>query len=676
MRAERSSNYDQASAGQPHGHAPSPAEPHDESSRSTMTNRSYFELLSKHMNPPPHGGNGHARSHEAASDGDGPRLVGGRYELGARIGRGRHGEVYEAVDCTSVTMGVSRRVAVQLIEDSVASPQVVDELTRIYGALRTGSHPNVVRILDFGRDRHALFVAMDLLEGVSLRTVLEDAAPEPLSFDEAGPVISGVGDALDYLHAKGLVYGELRAENVFVTFDYRVKLLDVAHVVAAPQPSDDSTASAAPKHDARDDVYALACLSYELLAGRHPFNANSLVEARRAGLAPRPIPGLQPARWAAIARGLAFLRSERTRSIREYLDALGLTGQERLRAGADGDAQSAGPAIGAPAPAPSAVRGAVPPAWSAVPPDDVAVPPTLRRPRASRAFSGPTAWPPPTEHYEVPNPGRGALRATVALAALAVLAAFAFVYRDALRGATTELMAAFGPPPSTPRVATPVDPGAPAELASQANPQDSSVAGAAPGDAPASAPQNNATAAPEPQASGAQPTGLQPGGQQAGTTPQPSGPQGAPAASAPVRSPAEQPPLAAAEGSRDGASNVAGDAPAARLPEFERSSVTVREGDGAAAIVIRRIGDASSPVTLTWWPSDQTAVADDDYADLGHRVERLAAGEDRRTILVPLIGDAAPERTESFYVYLGRANASRSELSVVSSVRVDIVDDD
>jgi Protein kinase domain/Calx-beta domain len=635
-----------------------------------MTNRSYFELLSKHMNAPPHGANGHPRSQEAPSNGGNTRLVGGRYELGPRIGRGRHGEIYEAVDTASVTMGVSRQVAIQLIDDSVvSSPQMGDELTRICGALRAGSHPNVVRILNFGRDRHALFIAMDLLEGVSVRTVLDDAAPEPLSFEEAGPVILGVGDALDYLHAKGLVYGDLRADNVFVTFDYRVKLLDVARVTASPQAADESgVVPAAPKHDARDDVYALACLSYELLAGRHPFNANSLVEARRAGLAPRPLPGLTPARWAAIAHGLAFLRSERTRSIREYLDALGLTGQERLRAGADADAQSAAPPAAEYAPAPPPIRAAAPPAWPTAPPDeDVVVP---RRARARRAVSDAAAWLQAQQHYEVPNPGKGALRATVAFAALALIAAFAFIYRDALRGATMELMAAFAPPqPSTLQPARPaVEPGA------------ADAAPPAVQDAPAAA------ASAQPQAGGVQPPAAPQAGdpqqqarvtppQQGGAAPGATAPaQAEGASSAPARSPAEQPPLAPSE---DAAPGVADGASAqSRMPEFERSSVTVREGDSAAALVIRRIGDTSSPVTVTWWPSDQNAVADQDYADLGHRVERLAAGEERRTILVPLIGDSAPERTESFYVYLGRANASRSELSVTSSVRVDIVDDD
>ena len=103
--------------------------------------------------------------------------------------------------------------------------------------------------------------------------------------------------------------------------------------------------------------------------------------------------------------------------------------------------------------------------------------------------------------------------------------------------------------------------------------------------------------------------------------------------------------------------------------------VAFRENQAAAAIVIERSA-ASAPATIVWWTSDNTAVADKDYANLGQRTERFAAGEHSRTVFVPLVVDSLPERTESFYVYLGRYDAGRSHLALLSSVRVDIRDDD
>ena len=108
---------------------------------------------------------------------------------------------------------------------------------------------------------------------------------------------------------------------------------------------------------------------------------------------------------------------------------------------------------------------------------------------------------------------------------------------------------------------------------------------------------------------------------------------------------------------------------------FDLPVVTVSERTGAVSIVVRRSGDLSVPASVIWWASDDTARADDDYAELGRRVERFAAGEDVRTILIPLISDSAPERTEAFFVYLGRGEG-RNHLDVLSSTRVDIADDD
>ena len=186
--------------------------------RSWMSERSYIEAVSRQVRAARMGANGHAV--DDAPEGARRPTAPHRAALSAReaIGRGRLGEIFEGLDQTSGDLGVDRRVAIQLIDEPIAAaPNVVDELGRVYGALRAGAHPNVVRILDFGKDRRTFFVVMDLLEGVSLRSVLDSTASTPLSFEEAGPVILAVANALDYLHAKGLAYGEIRPEHVFVT---------------------------------------------------------------------------------------------------------------------------------------------------------------------------------------------------------------------------------------------------------------------------------------------------------------------------------------------------------------------------------------------------------------------------------------------------------------------------
>ena len=86
--------------------------------------------------------------------------------------------------------------------------------------------------------------------------------------------------------------------------------------------------------------------------------------------------------------------------------------------------------------------------------------------------------------------------------------------------------------------------------------------------------------------------------------------------------------------------------------------MTVREGDVAARITIRRSGNLSGTASVSWWTEQGTARADADYADLGARIERFEPGEASRTVYVPLTNDAVREQPKSFRVLLGRGEGA------------------
>ena len=105
---------------------------------------------------------------------------------------------------------------------------------------------------------------------------------------------------------------------------------------------------------------------------------------------------------------------------------------------------------------------------------------------------------------------------------------------------------------------------------------------------------------------------------------------------------------------------------------FQQDLATVREGDVAARISIRRSGNLSGSASVSWWTEEGTARADADYADLGARIERFEPGEASRTVYVPLTNDSMREPSKSFRVLLGRGEGT----DIAADMRVDIVDDD
>jgi len=590
---------------------------------------------------------------EPTFDSGPPDLSERGYRLRGRLGSGRLGPIYEAQDELSRNAGSEHFAAVQLIDEKISSrPGFGDDFERGAVELQGLSHPNIVKLLEYGRDRNRFYLVNELLESASLRFVLNDVNALPP--EEMTAVLRAVGDALQYLHAKGIVHGNLRPENVLVTFGYDVKLLDIVPGGWLVNPND-ALGVPARTSDKRDDVFGIACLAYEMLSGRHPYNGNTAQEAYGAGLEPTRIEDLTDRQWRALSNALAVHRDDRTPNVAQFLDDFGAAGITKLRA-VVGDARQA-PTI------PSAASVPLPaqlsPGYS----------PTVFVERAGPA-----------------EPERRGIAAKLFLLLLVIGAGIAaWYYQEPLRQFTTDLITevetrmnqeattanrtaaggapeaplAQGPAVTEDAPATVLAPGAkaptpaPAESAittpEEAAPETNAATQASPPAvtrAPARAPARPAT---PPPAVTTQPA-------PAPARPEPEVTQ--PVAEAPR--PAAEPPPAAG---------------GATYFSFQVPATSVREGDVAARIVIQRSGDLSGSAEVSWWTGDGTAVADRDYADLGARVERFAPGEKSRIVYVPLTNDAVPEPARTFKVMLGRGDAARSG-SVAGEMRVDILDDD
>jgi hypothetical protein len=610
---------------------------------------------------------------QAPSFDDSPpdRLSERGYRMRARVGSGRLGPIYEAQDELSRSSGSQHFVALQLIDGRIASrPGFVADFERGAAELKSVSHPNIVRLLEYGRDKNRFFLVNELLESASLRFVLNDAGTLPEA--ETVAVLRAVGDALQYLHAKGMVHGNLRPENVLVTFGYEVKLLDIVPTGWLLGPND-ALGIPARGPDKREDVFGLACLAYEMLSGRHPYNGNTAQEAYRSGLEPERLDNVNDRQWRALAAALAVHRDDRTPNVQQFLDEFGVGAAPRLKS-----VVTSGPAASAGAPA----SGRSAPGY-AVPPPSYEAPEPTPAPERKYAHAQPVYAERPAR--EAPE-RRGIAGKLFALLLVIGLGVAAWYYQEPLRGFTSDLMGEVESRMAAERAATDRttevrgadQPLASAPAVTDADPATVLAPGAAPVEPdartpavrePAASPEDElARATVEPEPSPPAPARAQPA-----PTPLPAAPDPDVAeqeAPAPATG-AVAPPASAAE--------IRAEPPAAPPMAagpvrfvFQQDVVTVREGDVAARITIRRSGDLSGTATVSWWTAQGTAIADADYADLGARIERFAPGEASRTIYVPLTNDAVREPQKSFRVLLGRGEGGEP----AAEARVDLIDDD
>lgn len=270
-------------------------------------------------------------------------LLKNRFDLLEIIGSGGMGTVYKSLDRRDIEAGNSSFIAIKVINDEYKNDS--DLLKALHSEARKTqilAHPNIITVYDFDRDEDTVFITMEFIDGVPLAKVIK-ANPDGMPASKALDIISKMAEALIYAHSKNIIHLDFKPNNVLIDLKNQVKVLDFgiarlinptlsrgfdASVLGGLTPSYASLEmfnNKAP--DPRDDLYALACVSYELLSGHHPFNKVSAEMAHAKQLKPKKIKSLNSKQWNTLKQALAFNREDRIKDVNTFL--LGLTPENK-----------------------------------------------------------------------------------------------------------------------------------------------------------------------------------------------------------------------------------------------------------------------------------------------------------------------------------------------------------
>ena len=269
------------------------------------------------------------------------RVLRNRYVLETRLGSGGMGTVFKAVDRYRCDLPqASRIVAIKFLHEAAGHPEIVSKLRREFYCAQALSHPNIVKVYELDRDGDVEFFTMEFLDGDLLSSVVEKLQPMPLSRPRAWAIIQEVAAGLAHAHSRNVVHGDLKPQNIMITNSGETRILDFG--ASSAEIAQKSTASAmtpayascelleGQRADPRDDLYALACLSYELLAGRHPFQRRRSTAARDLKLIAQRPRGLTRTQWRILKLGLAWRREDRSMAVEDWIAALRPAATARL----------------------------------------------------------------------------------------------------------------------------------------------------------------------------------------------------------------------------------------------------------------------------------------------------------------------------------------------------------
>ena len=261
----------------------------------------------------------------------------GRYDIERELGHGGMAIVYLARDVRH-----GRNVALKVLRPELATSLGAERFLREINIAARLTHPNILALHDSGNAGGMLYFVMPHVEGETLRERLEREHQLPI--EDALSVTRQVGLALDYAHEHGVVHRDIKPENILLLGDHVLvadfglaralhtagtnRLTESAVAVGTPAYMSPEQAAADPEVDGRTDLYSLACVLFEMIAGTPPFKGASGAALLAQHLTAKPPsicaqrPHCPASVDSAVARALEKTPADRFRTAREFYAAL------------------------------------------------------------------------------------------------------------------------------------------------------------------------------------------------------------------------------------------------------------------------------------------------------------------------------------------------------------------
>ena len=255
----------------------------------------------------------------------------GRYRILGELGRGAMGIVYSAEDPL-----LSRKVAIKTILMSGDAEERAEYEPRFYQEAKAAgslNHPNIITIHDIGREGDIAYMAMELLEGVELKSLIMNGR---LTLAQSLSIAAQVAQGLAFAHQRGVVHRDIKPSNIMIVEGSHAKIMDfgIARLKISDVKTQTGMLLGSPKYmspeqivgrpfDHRSDIFSLGTVSYEMVTGMPPFAGSDLAALMHAvgNLAPhapsRLNPEVPPVFNLIIAKAMAKNPQDRYQDARE-----------------------------------------------------------------------------------------------------------------------------------------------------------------------------------------------------------------------------------------------------------------------------------------------------------------------------------------------------------------------